>query len=219
MSRHRLPSLLLLVGLVTTCSVADSNWVEVKTQLSAIREKDKQYRTRMDSIGLVLGWQSPLVEELWEKQHVLDSINLVEVDEIITRYGYPPKDRVGDLSDVPFDVIRHSDPAVMATYLEIVVGAGRNGDLRMDQVATFEDRVRISQRQPQEYGTQIWIDFIEKEKTQERYDSIYLWPVRDRENIDARRHSVGLDSLNEHLMRYGIDPTKGYLLRKSPATP
>jgi hypothetical protein len=200
---------------ITACTVSEKTWLEVKSQLSVIQERDQRYRSKMDSVGRIEGWQSKAVEQLWENQRKLDSVNLAEVDNIIAKYGYPPKDRVGELSLVPFEVIRHSDDSIMASYLQLIIGAGRNGDLRMDQVASFEDRVQVALRQPQEYGTEIWIEFKKDPKTGERYDSLYLWPVRDLPHIDQKRLGVGLDSLSRHLRHLGIDPAIGYRLRKS----
>lgn len=207
----------LLTACLFACSVSEKTWEKVKGDLTVIRERDQKYRLKMDSVGRVLGWRSEAVGQLWEKQRILDSINLVEVDKVISKYGYPSRANVGELCTVPFEVIRHAPDSVMADYLQLIVGAGKNGDLRMDQVATFEDRVLIALRQPQEYGTQIWIDYKQNPKTGERYDSVYLWPVRDPGRLNSKRISVGLDSISTHLGRFGIDPVKGYLLKKSGA--
>lgn len=201
-----------LLALVS-CSVSEETWKEVKAQLAVIKERDQRFRSKMDSVARIEGWRSKTVADLWEKQHDLDSANLAEVDDLITRFGYPPKTFVGEFADVPFEVIRHSDDSVMNAYLPLIIGAGKNGDLRMDQVASFEDRVLVAQQQPQEYGTQIWIDFKKNPKTGESYDSVYLWPVRDRSRVETKRAAVGLDSLGRQLRRYGIDPSQGYLLK------
>jgi hypothetical protein len=212
-----LPLTFLFIWL-SGCTISDKTWSEVKDRLKVIQEKDRQYRSKMDSVGKAVGWQSEAIAKLWEKQRVLDSANLAEIDNIITMYGYPSKAHVGEFCTVPFEVIRHAEDTVMASYLQIIVGAGKNGDIRMDQVASFEDRVLVAQRQPQEYGTQIWIDFKEDARTKERYDSVYLWPVRDPGRVDSKRASVGLDSLSKQLNRFGIDPARGYLLRKKSGT-
>lgn len=218
--RRSFPALhVLAIAILTSCTVSDNTWRQVKAQLVIIGEKDQRYRSKMDSVAKVQGWGSKAVEELWEKQRKLDSVNIGEVDVLITRYGYPSREHVGDLSEVPFNVIRHSGDSIMATYLQLIVGAARNGDLRRDQVAFFEDRVLVGLKQPQEYATQIWIDFKENPVTHERYDSVYLWPVRDPARVESKRAAVGLDSLTKQLRHSGLDPAKGYLLRKSGETP
>lgn len=195
--------------------VSDTTWKRVSTELGDIQEKDKRYRIPMDSIARKEGWKSKIVEELWKNQRILDSANLVAVDRLLSRYGYPPAAKVGPLSQVPFDVIRHADDSIQANYGEIIMGAGKNGDLRMSEVAPFYDQVLMMERVPQEYGTQVWIEYKQNSKTGERYDSVYLWPVRDLPNVNAKRLAAGLDSLSAHLRRFGIDPSKGYLIRKS----
>ncbi len=205
----------ILAVAVSSCGISDSQWEKARVQLAEIKKSDQRYRPQMDSVGRVEGWGSKSVEALWEKQKALDSANLVAIDRLISQYGYPSKLKVGDMVEVPFLVIQHADDSAMATFYEVVIGAGKNGDLRMRDVAQFQDHVLMVNKQPQEYGTQIWIDFKEYKATGERYDSVFLWPVRDRTQLNEKRLSVGLDSLESHLRRYGIDPAKGYLLRRS----
>lgn len=206
---------IFLAVTVSSCGISDSQWDKVRVQLAEIKQNDQRYRPQMDSVGRVEGWGSKTVEALWEKQKVLDSTNLVAIDRMISTYGYPPKLKVGDMVDVPFLIIQHATDSAMATFYEVIIGAGKNGDLRMKDVAQFQDHVLMINKQPQEYGTQIWIDFKEDKSTGEQYDSVYLWPVRDHTQLNEKRLSVGLDSLESHLRRYGIDPAKRYLLRKS----
>ena len=211
----RLHIIIILAVAVSACGISDSQWEKARVQLSEIKKNDQRYRPLMDSAGRAEGWGSKTVEALWEKQKALDSANLVAIDRLISQYGYPSKLKVGDMAEVPFLVIQHADDSAMATFYEVVIGAGKNGDLRMRDVAQFQDHVLMVNKQPQEYGTQIWIDFKEYKATGERYDSVFLWPVRDRTQLNEKRLSVGLDSLESHLRRYGIDPAKGYLLRRS----
>lgn len=210
---------LVLLLVFLGCGPSETSWQEAKEQLKTIRERDRRYRSQMDSIARIEGWQSATIERLYDEQHKLDSVNLADLEALISRLGYPSRQRVGDLAQVPFDVIQHSGDSIMINYLELVLGAGANGDLPMNQVAAFHDRILVAQRQPQEYGTQIWIDFIEDRKTGDRYDSVYLWPVRNSATVDARRIGAGLDSLADHLRRYNIDPRKGYVLKKSGGAP
>jgi len=201
--------------LLMSCSVSDKDWTEVKEKLTAIRKKDEYYRVMMDSIARIEGWKSKSIEPLWEKQRLLDSANMLEVDKIIEQVGYPLREKVGELSEIPFLVLQHGGDSVMAAYYHIIVGAGKNGDLRMKDVAQFQDRILVRMQQPQEYGTQVSLEFKEDPDTGQRYDSLFLWTVRDRSNVNERRSAVGLDSLEHQLRRYGIDPTLGYLLRKT----
>lgn len=204
----------ILIHLLASCAgVSDAAWEKVKAELATLRDQDQRYRMMMDSIARQESWQSKAVEELWEKQRVLDSINLAAIDQLISRYGYPPASRVGELSRVPLDVIRHADEGVRADYVDLIIGAAKNGDLLMREAAAFQDEVLMNQRVPQEYGTQVWIESKENAKTGERYDSLFLWPIRDPANIDARRLSIGLDSLSHHLRRFGMEPGKNYVIR------
>lgn len=206
---------IILLFFLTGCSISDRDWSNLKGQLAEIQKKDQQYRVLMDSIGRTEGWQSEKINELLEKQSSLDSTNLIEVDRIIDKFGFPPKEKVGDLTETVFRVLQRSNDSTMATYYDLVVASGMRGDLKMAEVATYQDRVLMMRRVPQEYGTQVWIEFKTDPHTGRRYDSLYLWKVRNPERVNARRTAVGLDSLETHLRRFGIDPSKGYLIRKN----
>lgn len=212
-------SLILGLMLLAQACHKPDDWTNLKTELLEIKEQDQRYRRQMDSLSRLVGWQSEAVEQLYDKQRLLDSANLQAIERIIDQFGYPSKDQVGELSIVPFEVIQHSSDSIMINHLELILGAGANGDIPMQQVAIFHDRMLLAQRQPQQYGTQIWIEFIENQKTGERYDSIYLWPVRNIATVEQRRHAVGLDSIAVQLRRFNIDPKKGYILKKSTSAP
>lgn len=212
-------SLILGLMLLALACHKPDDWTNLKTELLAIQEQDQRYRKQMDSLGRLVGWQSDAVEQLYDKQRLLDSANLNSIERIIDEFGYPSKEHVGELSIVPFEVIEHCSDSVKINHLELILGAGAHGDIPMRQVAVFQDKILLAQRQPQEYGTQIWIEFIENQKTGERYDSVYLWPVRNVATVDQRRHEVGLDSIAIQLRRFNIDPKKGYVLKKSTSAP
>jgi hypothetical protein len=209
--RYLIACMAFLVG----CGPSDATWEKVRIELVNIHEKDQRYRAQMDSVGRKLGWDSEAVRSLWLKQHALDSENLVSVDRILTQCGYPPQSKVGDLVDIPFEVIRRADDSTLSTYYEVIVGASREGGLNNREVAQYQDNVLMIQRFPQEYGTQISVEFVEDASTGKSYDSVFLWPIRNPESVDARRHSMGLDSIANHLRRLGIDSAKGYVIRKS----
>lgn len=211
----RIYAILICTLALASCSTSDKDWLRIKNQLSDIGQKDQQYRVAMDSIAKVAGWRSKAVEELWLKQRALDSANLAGIDQVIDEVGYPSREKVGDLADVPFMVIQRASDSTMASYYHVIVGAALSGDLRMKDVATYQDKVLMMRRQPQEFGTQVWIEFKQNPVTGEKYDSMFVWAIRDSETINERRLSIGLDSLETHVRRYGIDPAVGYLIKES----
>lgn len=198
-----------------SCQVSEGEWSDVKEQLTDVKHKEQKYRSVMDSVGQTEGWQSKQIEILWAQQKVLDSLNLMLVNRVIDRFGFPSKDKIGDLTETIFTVLQNDKN--MADYYELIVGAGKKGDLKMIDVAPYQDRVLLARRVPQEYGTQVWIDYKTDPKTGERYDSLYLWEVRDPAHVNERRLAAGLDSLETALRRFNIDPKTGYLIRRQPA--
>ena len=212
---NRTFSLLFLTFIGCTSGIDDKEWGKVKASLTSIRERDQQYRKEMDSIGKVNGWQSKEMKELWINQKTLDSANLLEIKEIIQKHGFPPKEKVGEGVETIFLVLQHSTDSVRAEYCDLVVAAAKKGDLPMSQVAFYQDQVLIRQQLPQEFGSQIWIDNKLDPKTGEKYDSLYVWKIRDPENVNKRRKSAGLDSLEIYLRHLDIDPLLGYTLRRA----
>lgn len=205
---------IIIIALIAgACRFNEKDWSDLRKELTRVKHYEQLHRTTMDSLGRTEGWQSKKIEILWAKQKVLDSLNLESVDRIINKYGFPTKEKVGELTETVFLVLQHSKD--MANYYELIVGAGKKGDLQMRDVAPYQDRVLLSRRVPQEFGTQVWIDYKVDAKTGEQYDSLYLWEVRDPKNVNARRLAAGLDSLETSLRRFNINPETGYVIRRS----
>lgn len=197
-----------------SCRESEKDWSDVRELLTEVKHNEQKYRSAMDSVGQKEGWQSKQIEILWAQQKVLDSINLMLVNQVIDRFGFPTRDKIGNLTETIFSVLQNDKN--MVDYYELIVGAGKRGDLKMTDVAPYQDRVLLARRVPQEYGTQVWIDYKTDPITGERYDSLYLWEVRDPAHVNERRLAAGLDSLESALRRFNINPQIGYVIRRQP---
>jgi hypothetical protein len=165
--------------------------------LDTIYRDDQQYRMQADSIEKQYGWQSQQVQSLWQTIHEKDSVNLIKVEKILQERGWLGADVVGDQGNITlFLVIQHSNLKTQEKYLPMMREAVKNGKASGSELALLEDRVAIGEGRRQVYGSQIGRD----EKTGE----YYVLPLDDPDNVDNRRASVGLGSLQDYVANWGL---------------
>lgn len=125
----------------------------------------------------------------------IDSINLTIVTAFIEKNGWQGKDVVGSTGNVAlFLVIQHAPLEYQKKYLPHLRTAVKNKISPPDHLALLEDRIAVEEKRPQIYGTQV--EFSEATKTYK------LYPVFDEKNINTRRKSVGLNSIEEYLKTF-----------------
>ena len=95
---------------------------------------------RKDILSKLLGYtRSELEEQRWTIWQTIDSINLIKVEKIISKYGYPGKTMVGIPENTAvFYVIQHSDK--IAKYYPLIEKAGKTGELDFKYSAMMLDR-------------------------------------------------------------------------------
>lgn len=115
-----------------------------------------------------------------------DSINLVRVCDILDNYPLI----FGEENEVLWVVIQHSSLELQKHYLPKFIAAARKGLLRGELVAVMQDRIACWSGKPQVYGSQGTINdngiFVPSE-------------IEDIENVNARRSSMGMVSLEEYI--------------------
>ena len=134
-----------------------------------------------------------------------DEHNREKLKNIIENLGkYPTKDIVTEKAmRAVFLVVLHADrePKWQAEQLSIFDSLARSGDLDRSDYAYLYDRVMVNSGKPQLYGTQF------KHVNAEEKLAV-LHPVKDEENLDKRRMSMGLMpiSLYKYLMLKDSSP-------------
>lgn len=115
-----------------------------------------------------------------------DSINLVRVCDILDNYPLI----FGEENEVLWVVIQHSSLELQKHYLPKFIAAARKGLLRGELVAVMQDRIACWSGKAQVYGSQGTINdngiFVPSE-------------IEDIENVNARRSSMGMVSLEEYI--------------------
>ena len=185
--------------------------VELQHKLESILTKDQGIREiingnlsveRKAEVLLKLNLNKMDIEgnRKFKLMHEIDSINLVESEEIIKNYGYPSKLLVGEPANKAiYYVIQHSDK--IEEYLPLIREATANGDLSKTSLALMEDRNLMNQGLEQIYGTQI------KGQANKKGEWIYfLWPIKNFDSVNTWRSQVGFEqNLEEYLKDMDVE--------------
>lgn len=177
-------------------------------QLKTIYLDDQEHRKQMDSINSTFGFQSKEVKDLWKTINETDSLNLIQIKQILDEQGWLGPEIVGtDGSTTIWLVIQHADQKTQEKYLPMMREAVKNGKADAGELAYLEDRVALKQGKKQKYGTQV---------TGNRETGIQtVSPIEDEVNVDKRRAEVGLGPLADYLKPFGIE----YIPKKKPTPP
>jgi hypothetical protein len=155
-------------------------------ELDTILKSDQEGRTINSIDGQV--WN--------KKQTENDSINMIKVAGILSRYGWPGEEIIGwSGSSAIWAVIQHSNLENQEKYLILMREAVKNGKARPAQLALLEDRILVGKGKEQIYGTQAGTDSL----------GIYkLYPIKDERNVNKRRFSAGLGPLQWYAKQLGL---------------
>jgi heme-degrading monooxygenase HmoA len=122
-----------------------------------------------------------------------DKANLMELDAIVAKYGWPGKSLVGVKgSGSAWTIVQHNDHAVHVRYLDVLKKGFEAGDVEPALYATFVDRVRVEEGKPQVYGSQF----------HEVNGEYVPFPIEDEKQVDERRAAMGLQPLAEYAQLY-----------------
>jgi hypothetical protein len=121
---------------------------------------------------------------------LVDSLNLVRVEQIIKKYGYPGLSLVGqETNEAAFYVIQHSEK--IDKYLPIIKKASDKKELSFKLYAMMLDRSLMYNGKEQIYGTQIKGFKMKNSETGKEEFKMEVWPIRNAKNVDRLRKKVG----------------------------
>lgn len=210
--RYKIFTFLVIVFLLNSCTISKFQDKSLKNELNSIRNSDQNLRKLYTNISnekrIEILSQLNITEEEFklrdgEIMKEYDSINLNKVKTIISKYGYPSKEIVGnDLSNVVWLVIQHSDLKTIEKYFPLIKKANKKGDLENKYVALMQDRMLMYQGKEQIYGTQIAGRIFFNPKTNEELGFKYfIWPLKDKSKVNEMRKSVGFKDTIEELAK------------------
>lgn len=117
------------------------------------------------------------VRKLGKETSHVDQKNLVRMKQIIADFGWPTISLVGKkASHMAWLLVQHADTDLkfQKHCLGLMKKAVKKKEVQLPNIAYLTDRVLVNQGKSQIYGTQ------------------FYKPIRDRQNLDTRRASMGL---------------------------
>ena len=191
-------SLLVIITCLWSCNAQNKgDHAQLKNELESIFDDDQKYRTDMEELAEKHGWKSRPVDSVGVLIQKQDSINLQKVSNIIDKYGWLGVKEVGEKANATiFLVIQHANFEYQQKYLPLMREAVKNDKAKGKDLAYLEDRVALKNGEKQIYGTQIGNDW--------KNNKPYVRPLIDPVNANARRLSVGLNTLEEYLENWNM---------------
>ncbi len=196
---------------------ADKN--QLIQDIREIGRQDQQYRnTATELRAKNKGIRTEEEGRLWAQQSLLDSINMIRVEAIIARYGYPGANIVGDdLKSVAALVILHN-PKKQEKYLSLLWREAKKGNADKREVAILEDRIKMMKGQKQKYGTAMKYEPVGFDSVSgKEITRLRIWEIEQFKHLDKIREKVGLYSFKLQCELEGIDWTqfKNYVPKKT----
>jgi hypothetical protein len=155
----------------------------LKKELAALYERDQKTRKNGDS-SLYMSY--------------IDSCNQVQAEKLIQKYGWLGKGLVGSGGNTAlFAVIQHANLETQERYFPLLQKSVADGESNAFDMALMQDRILMRKEKKQIYGSQIVLN-----KTTGAWE---FYPIEDELNVNKRRASVGLESIEEYAKHFGID--------------
>lgn len=205
MTMRRLSKILMVISLAGVFQINALCQVEKKPQLDEelvaelkeIMKEDQDYRIKAIAMNDSLGHKSPEAKALWKKVRESDSLNLIKVEAILEERGWLSSNVVGKEGNLTlFLVIQHSNLKTQEKWLPVIREAVKLGNASGSHLALLEDRVAVGLGKEQVYGSQLGMD--------NETGKFFLHPIVDPENVDERRKTVGLGTLQEYVSYWGM---------------
>lgn len=114
---------------------------------------------------------------------------------IVDTKGWPTNSMVGqDAARDAWVIVQHASPAFLKRCLPLMQAATDKLEMAPSELALSIDRVRMQDGQPQLYGSQL------RSGEDGKFE---LYPIEDREHVDARRAAMELPPLADYLAGFG----------------
>jgi len=158
---------------------------ELALRLQEVSRLDQDLRKQIDPVRAKYGPASPELKAHWEQINTQDSINLLEIRQLLDTYGWLGPKQVGSRGNTAiWLVIQHADLATQEHYLPMMQAAADVGKATCGNLAYLEDRILMRKKRKQLYGSQQIIP--------NGAATSFYHPVEDPDNLNVRREGMGL---------------------------
>lgn len=196
--------------------------LELKKELAQIYKDDQIYRELMQPITPERKAEI-IKEKNLSKEDVgsglikimdnQDQENLIKVEKIIVKYGYPGKSMVGEPENYAvWYVIQHSPK--IEKYFPLIKKATDEKELPFRLYAMMLDRKLMYENKEQIYGTQIRSVFSTKNGKTETLSLV--WPIKNPDLVNELRKNSGFDkTIEDYAKDTGGFEYKKYTLKEA----
>lgn len=198
-SLHELTSFKKLIAPLTAKREAQEAQYNqpLKKQLEALRVRDQTLRSLWREIEAKYGQDSPNMAYFHQLLIQEDSINLIEVEQIIATHGWLGKSEVGkNANSALWLIIQHSDLATQEKYLPLLKASVDQNESKGSHYALMQDRILMRQGKKQIYGSQV--------KRDKDNGTFYLHPIANPRTLNQRRLEIGMPPIEEYISKWGI---------------
>jgi hypothetical protein len=165
--------------------------------LIVIDQDDQKYRNQMEMVQATYGGDSKEMLQLEQNMKDADSVDLVKVEAIVSKFGWLGADVIGDQGNSTlFMVIQHADLQPQEKYLPIIRDAVAHNKAKASDLALLEDRVALLEGKEQIYGSQLTWNM--------KTNTFIVAPLSDPDNVDKRRADVGLPPMSVYLGEFDL---------------
>lgn len=182
----------IVIALFFTCislSAFSQNYQQIKDNLEGYVDVSIKNRESVMPTIEQFGYNSPQMDSLNLRISFNDSLHLRYVVQVLEEFGWLGVSQVGKKANISiFLAIQHAPKdQTRERYFPMLKASAELGESGLGQMATMEDRISISKKQPQQYGTQ-W-NLVNEQQV--------LYPIDDKDKINDRRKLVGLPPLSD----------------------
>lgn len=171
--------------------------IEYAKALWKLRAWDQAFFQEVGIAGRKTGMRSSVVEALWSFKFMVQERNQTELEELISKKGWPRIAAVGpEAAMAAFLVVMHSNDGAQKKYLAEIKKVCEAGELPWERYAAIYDRGLFNEGKPQRFGTHT--SYNEQTKATE------LYPLEDESRVDEWRKEIGLPPLEEYLKPFNI---------------
>ena len=159
--------------------------------------KDDQF-WRKEYMKISQKQKSEFDEETIERRWAsADSINEIKAKAVVSKYGYPGYNLVGEVSDNFWAIVQHCDDDIpfQEHVLALMKTEVAKNNASKEKYAYLVDRVLVNKHQKQIYGTQVRFDTVTRKSAP--------FPLKYPKSVNKLRKKMGLEPLEAYLKNFG----------------
>jgi len=168
-------------------------------ELFKMKYKDQFVRFEFMSLMDKYGFKSTKLDSIKSVTRKIGILNRNKLDSLINKHGWFNKSIVGaNGMKITFLIIQHGNNEYKKKYLDCIKYSVDLGEIPKRYFANFIDRILSADNKKQRYGTELRLINGKGNKYE-------LTPVEDENNLNKRRAKMGLEPIEDYLLRNGIE--------------